>query len=99
VEQQALEQTWKEEETEKQRVEEFARRNHFLISTAVIPGVYNSPFLVRMNGGSDSGGSSDDGCDGGWSGGRRVLKVVLVCCGGGGGVYAFLVISQSFFNC
>jgi len=30
---------WKEEE-------EFARQHHFLISTAVIPGIYNSPHKV-----------------------------------------------------
>jgi len=26
--------------------EDFARRHHYLVSTAVIPGIYNSPYAV-----------------------------------------------------
>lgn len=45
AEMQEQERRRKAEKVEKERREVLARRNHYLISTEVIPGVFNSPFL------------------------------------------------------
>jgi len=38
----------KTEADKQKKQEELARRQHFLLSTAVIPGIYNSPHRVRV---------------------------------------------------
>lgn len=35
---------WKQEADEKKQLDEYARKNHHLLSTEVLPGIYNSPF-------------------------------------------------------
>ena len=35
-----------QEDVLRKRLEEYARRNHYLVSTEVIPGIYNSPFRM-----------------------------------------------------
>jgi len=42
-----MEQQLKIEEEKRLKEEEFARRHRFLVSTAAIPGIYNSPHRVR----------------------------------------------------
>ena len=44
-EQQEQERRRRQEKEEKKRREHLAKKNHYLISTEVIPGVFNSPFL------------------------------------------------------
>ncbi|CAL1526888.1 unnamed protein product [Lymnaea stagnalis] len=45
AEHQSLARKREEEKSEKQRKEYEARKHHYLVSTAVKPGIYNSPFL------------------------------------------------------
>ncbi|KAK3092742.1 hypothetical protein FSP39_006778 [Pinctada imbricata] len=45
AEQQEQERRRKQEKEEKARREHLAKKNHYLISTEVIPGIFNSPFL------------------------------------------------------
>ena len=47
LEQQKL---WQEEAKEKKKLDLEARKNHYLLSTEVIPGIYNSPFQPYVSG-------------------------------------------------
>ncbi|KAK2159398.1 hypothetical protein LSH36_154g12007 [Paralvinella palmiformis] len=44
AEQQEMMTQIKREKMQKQRLDEFTKKNHFLVSTEVIPGVYNNPY-------------------------------------------------------
>jgi len=44
AEQKEEEQVWKAEEIARRRLEAYAKKHHHLVSTEVIPGIYNSPF-------------------------------------------------------
>jgi hypothetical protein len=37
----------KQEDLHEKKLEEFARQHHYLVSTVVLPGVFNSPFQVN----------------------------------------------------
>lgn len=44
AEQQEEMKKWKEEDEEKKKLQEYAKKRHYLLSTEVIPGIYNSPY-------------------------------------------------------
>ena len=44
AEQKEEEQIWKQEALARKKLEEYAKKHHHLVSTEVIPGIYNSPF-------------------------------------------------------
>merc|ERR1711976_400374 len=44
AEQQEMKLLKERQEMDKRRMEHFARKNHHLVSTYVMPGIYNSPF-------------------------------------------------------